>query len=135
MHIWKREFLFNILKIALKSLKKMGLSTNCLSNVYLTKMDSTDILRDVPVFLGSSNISSENGNRVSREARTVFRPTGRSPCYREKGTQYGWRVGIFLTHSSHSDHYFLFALTSLTFWEIGKTALLGCNRIWLLLTV
>ena len=57
MHIWKREFLFNILKIALKSLKKWV--HHCLFNVYLTKMDSTDILKNVPVSLGSSNISLE----------------------------------------------------------------------------
>ena len=82
MHIWKREFLFNILKIALKSLKKWV--HHCLFNVYLTKMDSTDILKNVPVSLGSSNISLEKGNPVSREARTVFRPTGRIPCYLEK---------------------------------------------------
>ena len=49
MHIWKREFLFTILKIALKSLKKWA--HHCLFNVYLAKMDSTDILKNVPVSL------------------------------------------------------------------------------------
>lgn len=131
MHIWKREFLFTILKIALKSLKKWA--HHCLFNVYLAKMDSTDILKNVPVSLGSSNVSLEKGNPVSREARMVFRPTGRSPCYLEKGVRCRWRLGLFLTRSSHSDHYFLSALTSLTFLENGKMPLVGCNRIWLLI--